>query len=69
MVDMLVISCGLAIRNAVFILIFLVLRAIFKRKDPNYQPGITFIVSIRNHRQKLFAADAQDYAGQGNTMI
>lgn len=45
-----------------------VLRAIFKRKDPNYQPGITFIVSIRNHRQKLFAADAQDYAGQGKNV-
>lgn len=41
------------------------LRKIFRETDADYQPGITFIVSIRNHRQKIFCANKADQVGQG----
>lgn len=47
---------------------FQVLRNIFQSRDSGYQPAITFIVSIRNHRQKMFAKDSADFTGQGKNV-
>ena len=44
---------------------FAALRKIFRETDADYQPGITFVVSIRNHRQKIFCANKEDQSGQG----
>jgi len=44
------------------------IRRIFQQKDPSYQPAITFVVSIRNHRQKMFAVHEKDQVGQGKNV-
>ena len=35
---------------------------------PDYKPGITFICTVRNHRQKMFAANEKDMVGEGKNV-
>ena len=35
---------------------------------PDYKPGITFICTVRNHRQKMFAANKKDMVGMGRNV-
>lgn len=44
------------------------IRKILESWRSDYKPGITFICTVRNHRQKMFAANEADMVGEGRNV-
>ena len=54
--------------NTDFTFLFSAIRKILEQWRPDYKPGITFICTVRNHRQKMFAANEKDMVGEGKNV-
>ena len=54
--------------NTDFTFLFSAIQKILEEWRPDYKPGITFICTVRNHRQKMFAANEKDMVGEGKNV-